>query len=363
MRHSSRGGVTPTADPTNLLRRYGDTMVRHRFINSAVSLAIAVAGMLSLAPEQAGAASARGRVLPPPPVAASASGAVDYTPARSIQFVGPARFRGMKVGADGSSPVVAGTWGTMTSATFGADRSATIWGVRYAHLVGGPLKGTWVRVDGDVTHAIGRAPAPPPCRYDDLYTGRRAYNRHERTLLDTIYRLSSSYAPRDLVDTGGLALNAGYRVRTVIGSQLKAMARGASAAGYPIGVVSGYRSYAQQKVTFDYWVSVSGYKQALLTSARPGHSEHQLGTTLDLTTRGGKPPWQYDDWAATPTGAWVARNAWRYGFVMSYPKGETASTCYAYEPWHYRYVGEPIAVALRRSGMTLREAIWAAYGP
>jgi D-alanyl-D-alanine carboxypeptidase len=56
-------------------------------------------------------------------------------------------------------------------------------------------------------------------------------------------------------------------------------------------------------------------------------------------------------------------NAWRYGFVMTYPKGQSADHCYDYEPWHYRYVGRDLAAALRGSGMTLREAIWAAYGP
>jgi D-alanyl-D-alanine carboxypeptidase len=110
-------------------------------------------------------------------------------------------------------------------------------------------------------------------------------------------------------------------------------------------------------------VAVSGYQQALLTSARPGHSEHQLGTTLDLTSKGGAAPWNYADWGTTAAGSWMAKNAWKYGFVMSYPKAETSASCYAYEPWHFRYVGKGMAAAVRNSGMTLREAIWAAYGP
>ena len=48
---------------------------------------------------------------------------------------------------------------------------------------------------------------------------------------------------------------------------------------------------------------------------------------------------------------------------MTYPRGEFAATCYDYEPWHYRYVGKSLASWLRSSGMTLREAIWAAHGP
>ncbi len=78
---------------------------------------------------------------------------------------------------------------------------------------------------------------------------------------------------------------------------------------------------------------------ALATSARPGHSEHQLGLAIDFKTAGGAAAWRYADWARTREGAWLARNAWRYGFVMSYPAGKRSLTCYAYEPWHYRYVG------------------------
>src|SRR5687768_17772820 len=54
--------------------------------------------------------------------------------------------------------------------------------------------------------------------------------------------------------------------------------------------------------------SVGGYDQALRTSARPGHSEHQLGTTLDFGD-GSAAPWEYADWARTPTGAWLAQHA------------------------------------------------------
>jgi D-alanyl-D-alanine carboxypeptidase len=48
---------------------------------------------------------------------------------------------------------------------------------------------------------------------------------------------------------------------------------------------------------------------------------------------------------------------------MTYPPGAQATSCYSYEPWHYRYVGTEIAAALYGSGITLRQAIWAAYGP
>jgi D-alanyl-D-alanine carboxypeptidase len=135
------------------------------------------------------------------------------------------------------------------------------------------------------------------------------------------------------------------------------MRSAARAAGAPVRVVSGYRSYATQEATFNHWVQVAGYQRALRVSARPGHSEHQLGTSLDLGSLSGGEPW-YGDWGATAAGRWMAANAWRYGFVMSYPNNAFATVCYDYEPWHWRYVGRAAAYAVRQSGLTLREWLW-----
>lgn len=214
------------------------------------------------------------------------------------------------------------------------------------------------RVTYDLRVALGDLAPLPACAYQDVLTALRSYADWPRTLLDTIYMVSSSYAPGDLVDTSTAGLNGGYAVRGLVGSDLAALTAAARAAGVPIQVASGYRSYATQQATFDYWVSVSGYEAALRKSARPGHSEHQLGTTLDFTSAGGRPPWEYADWAATPAGAWMAANAWRFGFVMSYPRNSFATVCYDYEPWHYRYIGRDAAAQHRFSGLTLREWLW-----
>lgn len=209
------------------------------------------------------------------------------------------------------------------------------------------------------------APPPPGPDYSrpggiylDILTAYRAYPDWYRSLLDTIFMLPADYYPGDLVDTSAAGLNGGYQVRSFVVADLRALTDAARANGTPIAVVSGFRSHAQQQATFNYWVGVGGYEQALRTSARAGHSEHQLGTTLDFTSAGGVAPWHYADWAATPGGAWMAANAWRYGFVMSYPPASFAVTGYDYEPWHYRYVGRDLAAAVRGSGMPLRPYLW-----
>jgi len=202
----------------------------------------------------------------------------------------------------------------------------------------------------------------PPCRVGDVNTRHRGYVDWQRSLLDLTYKLPSTYAPGDLRSTYGAGLNSGYRVRRHVIADLKAMASAARAAGARVSVQSAYRSYATQRSTFAYWVSVSGYRRALLSSARAGHSEHQLGTTIDFRSYGGSAPWYYSDWGTTKAGAWLKANAWRYGFVMSYPKGKTSVTCYTYEPWHYRYVGRFLASKIRSSGLTLRQYLWSIQG-
>jgi zinc D-Ala-D-Ala carboxypeptidase len=288
---------------------------------------------------------------------------VSYPTPLTVQFTGPARFRGVAFSADGAIATKVHALGAIKPTAAPADSTALVNGVRYAHLVSGALAGSWVKVDGSLTKALGRSPSPPACTYADILTSRRDPTQHAITLLDTTYMLPSNYAPGDLVSTSTAGLNGGFSIRAIVRDDLAAMANAARAAGTPIQVVSAYRSYSQQVATFQYWVDVSGYAAALRKSARPGHSEHQLGTTLDFTVLGGSPPWEYPDWAATAAGAWMKSNAWKYGFVMSYPAGGFAATCYDYEPWHYRYVGKPLAEWLHTSGMTLREATWRAHGP
>jgi len=198
-------------------------------------------------------------------------------------------------------------------------------------------------------------PRTSSCPYLDILTAHAGYGDWQRTLLDTTYRLPATYAPGDLVSTSAAGLNGGYVVRSIVIGDLKAMASAARAAGNPIGVVSGYRSYTKQQATFQHWVDVGGYQDALRTSARPGHSEHQLGTVVDVSTAGGRAPWDYGDWAKTPAGAWIAKNSWRYGFVVSYPRGAFSRTCYDYEPWHLRYFGRARAAAIVGSGLTARQ--------
>src|SRR5215218_5342790 len=199
----------------------------------------------------------------------------------------------------------------------------------------------------------------PRCAYADTLTRYRAGSDWYRSLLDTRYRLTRAYAPVDLVPVTRAGVSGRGYVRRVALADLTAMYRAARAAAAPFAVQSAYRSYQTQVATFNRWVLEDGYAAALLGSARPGHSEHQLGTVLDLKTPGGREPWAVADWGQTRAGSWIARNSWRYGWIVSYPKAKSpGATCYRYEPWHVRYFGRTIARKIHDSRLAAREWLY-----
>ena len=90
-------------------------------------------------------------------------------------------------------------------------------------------------------------------------------------------------------------------------------------------------------------------------SARPGFSEHQTGLAMDISPLSGECALDVC-FADTVPGQWLAANAWKYGFMLRYPDGLTNITGYAFEPWHYRFVGLELAAELHKTGVqTLEE--------
>lgn len=202
----------------------------------------------------------------------------------------------------------------------------------------------------------------PDCRYDDVPVRGDPAVDWATLIVDTIYRIPRRYAPDDLVSTNRVGLNGGFQVSRVMLDDLERMADAARDAGAGLAVQSAYRSFQYQVTTFEGWVARSSEAEARRVSARPGHSEHQLGTALDFRSANDTtPPWELDDFAETRAGGWLRDHAWEYGFVMSYPKGAADESCYSYEPWHYRYVGRVVAAAIEASGLTPRRFLWEAY--
>jgi D-alanyl-D-alanine carboxypeptidase len=176
-------------------------------------------------------------------------------------------------------------------------------------------------------------------------------------LVDKTYGLSSTYAPPDLVDLGSYGIpviSSSLQGRLIEVPELVDMMNASKTAGVSLVVVSPYRSYATQAALHAGYVAANGPVDADTYSALPGHSQHQLGTAIDFSTPsiGDQLEQTFEQ---TPAGSWLAANAYKYGFYIAYPDGQTASTGYEYEPWHFRYIGLSNALLLKNSGQNMEQ--------
>jgi D-alanyl-D-alanine carboxypeptidase len=173
-------------------------------------------------------------------------------------------------------------------------------------------------------------------------------------LVNKKIRLPSNYVPPDLVSlVGSVTAASGSSLRSEAAINLIDLVNAAETDGKNLSVVSAYRSYSQQVGVFNGWVASAGLKSAERFSARPGHSQHQLGTAVDFGVSGQSS--FSEGFGITPEGVWLTQNAHEFGFVLSYPKGKEAITGYSYEPWHYRYIGKENAQKMIGAGLILEE--------
>jgi zinc D-Ala-D-Ala carboxypeptidase len=170
--------------------------------------------------------------------------------------------------------------------------------------------------------------------------------------------LPSSYSPKDLVKPNvRFSFSEDVPKRYLQANAARALERlfkAASDAGHRLYGVSGYRSYATQKSIFERNAAQKGEEVANRTSARPGQSEHQTGLAMDISSASVdyRLSTSFGD---TAEGKWVRDNAYKYGFIIRYPKGTEGITGYSYEPWHIRYVGTTAADYIYRNNLTLEE--------
>ena len=118
---------------------------------------------------------------------------------------------------------------------------------------------------------------------------------------------------------------------------------------------SGYRSLDYQQKVFDFYAERDGLEEARKRVAPVGASEHHTGLAIDFALDvDGKYVDEFD--GTEKELVWLRDNAYKYGFILRYPKGSENVTGYNYEPWHFRYVGSSdIALDIKNSGKTLEE--------
>ena len=149
--------------------------------------------------------------------------------------------------------------------------------------------------------------------------------------------LPDGYAPDDLVAMS----RGGQLLRSIIVDDTRALIDTATTAGFQLYVGSGYRSQGYQVAVFAAQTARWGDAEvANRYSARPGHSQHQLGTTIDFTT-------DFRSFRTSGAADWLRDNAHRFGFVLPYTVAATDRTGYVDEPWHGRWVGAELATLLQ----------------
>ncbi len=172
------------------------------------------------------------------------------------------------------------------------------------------------------------------------------------TLIDDRYGLSYDYIPSDLVPLSDYTisfLNGDQQLRQEAAEHLEDLMKDALSEGIYLYVLSAYRSFDHQLDLYNFKYRRDGEEYAKKSAAIPGHSEHQLGTAVDFTSSeiiNGK----CRDFSYTSASRWLALNAYKYGFVLSFPADYSETTGIMYEPWHYRYFGVETAKEIRKSG-------------
>jgi zinc D-Ala-D-Ala carboxypeptidase len=176
-------------------------------------------------------------------------------------------------------------------------------------------------------------------------------------LVDRSHSLPPDYTPKDLVplrDYGVPTLGSEV-LRREAAEHLGRLVQDAEVDAEKLAVASGYRSYEEQRHSYESLTGVLGADAGKL-SAAPGHSQHQLGTAVDFTNAAADYK-LVETFARTSASRWLEHHAWEYGFVLAYPRGEEERTGYRWEPWHYRYVGVRDAQRIEDSGQSMQELL------
>lgn len=177
--------------------------------------------------------------------------------------------------------------------------------------------------------------------------------KKELVLVNKEYGITKNYKPEKLtipnIKFNSDSLNEEKHVDDKIVKPLEDMFNDAANEGIILLGNSGYRSYNSQRKTYSSRVRSEGEKKANAYVAKPGYSEHQTGLCIDITNK------EKYFVKGTKEADWLAKNCYKYGFIIRYPEGKEEITGIAYEPWHIRYVGKKVAKEIYHKNITLEE--------
>lgn len=181
---------------------------------------------------------------------------------------------------------------------------------------------------------------------------KKATNLNETTLLvNKYYYLTEDYVPENLEEISLSYARSGMQLVHEAKEAFETLSEEAKKEGMNIIAMSSYRSYEYQVDLYNRYVETDGKEAADTYSARAGYSEHQTGLAVDVYNK----ELPYTSFEQTEEFTWMQENAYKYGFILRFPKDKVNITGYQYESWHYRYVGEEVAEYIHKNNLTLEE--------
>ena len=169
-------------------------------------------------------------------------------------------------------------------------------------------------------------------------------------LVNKYHYLDKEYIPKDLVDTTKYS-KGNIKLRKTVYDQFLKMADDAKKEDLNLRLISSYRSYDYQEKLYNNYLRKDPQDAVDSYSARPGFSEHQTGLSIDIDNI----YTNYNQFEITLEYKWMCNNAYKYGFILRYPKDKEKITGFQYESWHYRYVGIKIATYIYNHNITFDE--------
>ena len=181
---------------------------------------------------------------------------------------------------------------------------------------------------------------------------KKAENLNTNLILVNKYNyLTEDYIPENLEPIDIAYARSGMQLVREAKEAFETLSEDAKKEGMNIIAMSSYRSYDYQVNLYDNYVATDGKEAADTYSARAGYSEHQTGLAVDVYNK----VLPYTSFEETEEFNWMQENAYKYGFILRFPKDKVNITGYQYESWHYRYVGKEAAKYIHNHDLTLEE--------
>ena len=187
----------------------------------------------------------------------------------------------------------------------------------------------------------------------DIYTDvKTVFQNDNLVIVNRFYKLENAAIPDDLKNISIQYAYDGHQLKEEANNAYIKMARAARDSGITLIANVSYRSYDDQDATYNNFKSRYGVTKADELAARPGHSEHQTGLALNISTRLKEGQESFEE---TEAYSWLLNNAYKYGFIQRYPEGKEDITGFIFEPGHFRYVGIEVATQIYNENITFDE--------